>query len=211
MNVAGHLQGIDVSHYQGQVDWSAVAAAGIAFAFAKATDGITYTDPDFQANWQGMRAAGLARGAYHFYETGDDPVAQAGHFVATVGALDAGDLPPVVDIESSNGDYEGRGVAANLQVWLNAVEQALGRTPMIYTNLSFWNNDVSADFGRYPLWIAEYGVAAPTLPTGWNAWTFWQYSQQGSVGGVAGEVDQDVYAGTSVAQLVEWSRSRFQP
>lgn len=211
MNFAGNLPGIDVSHFQGQIDWSAVAASGIAYAFAKATDGITYTDPDFQTNWQGMRAAGLARGAYHFYETGDDPVAQANHFVATVGALGDGDLPPVVDIESNNGDYGGQSIAANLQIWLNAVEQALGRTPMIYTNPSFWNNDVGADFGRYPLWIAQYGVAAPTVPTGWSAWSFWQHSEQGSVAGVAGEVDLDVYAGASLSQLIQASRSRSQP
>lgn len=195
MSDSDPIQGIDVSHYQGDVDWAKAKAAGIAFAYAKATEGTDYVDPSFGGHWPAMRAAGIARGAYHFFETGDDPVAQADHFVHTLGALDAGDLAPVVDIESFKGDYGGRGVAANLQAWLDAVEQALGRTPAIYTNRSFWDQSVNADFSRYPLWIAEYGVSAPTLPAGWNAWMFWQHTQHGTVAGVAGEVDLDVYAG----------------
>jgi lysozyme len=185
------LNGIDVSHMQGQVDWNAAKQAGIAFAFAKATEGITYTDPQFQTNWAAMQAAGLTRGAYHFYRTNDDPVQQAQNFLNSVAGLTEGDLAPVVDIEVSNGNYGSASIAANLQTWIDTVSKALGRTPIIYTNTSFWNECVATPFPNNPLWIAEYGVSAPTLPSGWSQWTFWQYSQSGTVAGVSGSVDLD--------------------
>ncbi|MEH6415834.1 glycoside hydrolase family 25 protein [Pseudomonas sp. CGJS7] len=208
MSSPNDIQGIDVSHYQGTIDWTTVKAAGIAFAYAKATDGNTYLDPMFQTNWSGMQAAGVLRGAYHFYETHDDPVTQANWFVANVGALGAGDLPPVVDIESYNGDYGGNSVAANLQIWLDTVETALGRRPMIYTNPSFWQQTVGAGFSGYPLWIAEYGVSAPTVPTDWSRWNLWQYSQSGSVDGVDGSVDLDVFAAPDLGELLRWMLTR---
>lgn len=190
------LSGIDVSHYQGTVDWAAVKAAGIAFAFAKASDGNTYRDTQFLANWQGMKAAGLPRGAYHFYESNDDPVTQANNFLSAVGQLEATDLPPVIDIESTKGDFGGNSLATNLQICLDAIENGLACTPIIYTNCSFWNANLNAEFGRYPLWIARYSTSPPTIPNGWTNWTFWQYSESGSVPGVAGAVDLDQFAGS---------------
>ncbi len=198
MTNSNQLQGIDVSHYQSTVDWVKVKAAGIAFAYAKATDGNTYTDPQFHTNWQSMQAAGILRGAYHFYETNDDPIIQANNFINTVGSLAANDLPPVVDIEIFKGAYGNNSVATNLQTWLNAVEQALGRTPMIYTGPSFWNQTINADFSKYPLWVAEYGVSTPKIPQGWATWNFWQYTQNGTVDGVTGNVDLDYYAGGKI-------------
>jgi lysozyme len=191
-----NLHGIDVSHYQGSVNWSSVKNAGITFAFAKATDGNTYTDPQFHNNWQAMQTAGILRGAYHFYETNDDPVTQAQNFINAVGSLAANDLPPVVDIEIFKGAYGSASVATNLQTWLNTVEKALLRKPIIYTNTNFWNETVNADFSKYPLWIAEYGVSQPKIPSSWKSWSFWQSSQSGSVAGVTGSVDTDVFAGS---------------
>ncbi len=191
-----NLQGIDVSHYQGSVNWSSVKNAGIVFAFAKATDGNTYTDPQFHTNWQAMQAAGILRGAYHFYETNDDPVTQAQNFINAIGSLAANDLPPVVDIEIFKGNFGSASVAANLQTWLDTVEKALSRKPMIYTNTNFWNETINADFSQYPLWIAEYGVSQPKIPSSWKNWNFWQSSQSGSVAGVTGSVDVDVFAGS---------------
>lgn len=193
MSTNNTTKGIDVSHYQGTVDWVKVKAAGIAFAYAKATDGNTYTDPQFHTNWQGMQAAGILSGAYHFYETNDDPVTQANNFINTVASLTANDLAPVVDIEIFKGNYGSNSVAANLQIWLDTVEKALGRTPMIYTGPSFWNQTINSDFSKYPLWVAEYGVTTPKIPFGWTTWNFWQYSQSGSVDGVTGSVDLDVW------------------
>lgn len=200
------LQGIDVSHYQGTVNWSSVKNAGILFAYAKATDGNTYTDPQFHTNWQAMQAAGILRGAYHFYETNDDPVTQAQNFIKAVGSLAATDLPPVVDIEIFKGAYGSASVSANLQIWLDTVEKALLRKPMIYTNTNFWNETVNADFSTYPLWIAEYGVSQPKIPSSWRSWSFWQSSQSGSVAGVTGSVDTDVFAG-SMSDLLNLTKA----
>ncbi|MBI3712163.1 MAG: glycosyl hydrolase family 25 [Burkholderiales bacterium] len=190
------LSGVDVSHFQGNVDWAAVKAAGIAFAFAKASDGNTYQDTQFKKNWQGMQAAGLPRGAYHFYESNDDPVTQANNFLSAVGALAKTDLPPVIDIESTKGNFGNNSLAANLQICLDAVEKGLKCTPIIYTNCAFWNANLTAEFGRYPLWIARYSSAPPTIPNGWTNWNFWQYSESGTVPGVTGAVDLDRFAGS---------------
>lgn len=204
MTDTSEIHGIDVSHYQGDIDWAKVKAAGIVFAYAKATDGDTYTDPKFHANWQGMLGAGVLRGAYHFFQTNDDPATQANHFVEAIGALGADDLPPVVDLEVSNGVYGGNSIAANLQIWLDTVESATGRTPMIYTNSGFWNKTVSGDFSRYPLWVAEYDVSAPKIPAGWSGWNLWQYSQSGVVDGVTGSVDLDILSEPTLTQLMGW-------
>lgn len=193
------LNGIDVSHYDGTVNWPAVKAGGISFAFAKASEGETVTDSEFATNWAAMLTAAVPRGAYHFYTTSDDPVAQARHFIATVGAIAGTDLPPMVDIESFAGNYGTATLAVNLQSWLDTVEQAFGRTPIIYTGSAFWNEYMTNQFSKYPLWIAEYDVTAPTLPIGWSNWTFWQNSESGTVGGVACSVDTDIFDGTMQA------------
>jgi lysozyme len=188
-------QGIDVSDHQETVDWNAVRQAGKVFAFIKATDGITYTDPDFATNWSGARAAGLLRGAYHFYETNDDPAAQAENFLNAV-QLAPGDLPPVVDIERTKSGQSAGQVIQDLQTWLDVVEQATGLVPIIYTSPGYWDSLGTSAFGRYPLWVAEYGVQSPKLPAGWASWTFWQSSESGTVAGVSGAVDLDVFSGT---------------
>lgn len=191
------VQGIDVSHLQQTIDWNEVRQAGLVFAFMKATDGITWTDPEFAINWTGAAAAGLLRGAYHFYETNDDPTAQAENFLSAV-QLVPGDLPPVVDIESTKSGESASQIVRDLQTWLDVVEQATGRVPMIYTNPSYWNSLATSAFGRYPLWIAEYGVQSPKLPGGWAGWTFWQFSESGTVAGVSTTVDLDVFSGSLV-------------
>jgi len=128
-------------------------------------------------------------------------LAQATNFLNVVGNLDATDLPPVLDIESYSGAYGSDDLPTNVQTWLDVVQQALGRTPMIYTGKSFWNKYMNDQFGGYPLWIAEYGVTQPILPNGWSAWTFWQSSQTGTVAGVTGHVDLNSYAGNQDSLL----------
>ncbi len=191
--------GLDVSHYQGTIDWATVARQGFRFAFAKATEGTTWTDPEFAANWAGMQAAGLLRGAYHYYDPGSDPAGQADHFLATVwpngGQLAPGDLPPVLDIEDM-GSQTGVEIVQGIEAWLSRVRQATQCSPILYTNRTFWNELGSAQFGAYPLWIAEYGVATPVLPAGWQQWRLWQYSETGSVAGITGDVDLDAFQGS---------------
>jgi len=194
---ATQTPGLDVSHFQETIDWPQVVQAGYAFAFIKATDGITYVDPLFATNWEGAKSAGLLRGAYHFFEADDDPQQQAENFLNTV-ALEPGDLPPVLDVESSSTSSEvpTATVVERVAAWLQAVEQATGCTPILYTDASYWNSLATGQFSGYPLWIAEYGVASPTLPKGWTSWAFWQFTESGTVPGIATAVDLDLFQGS---------------
>lgn len=200
-SVQSQAMGIDVSHFQGSVNWTEVAGAGIVFAFVKATEGITYVDPELAVNWAAMQSAGLLRGAYHFYEPTDDPASQAQNFLSTV-SLGPGDLPPVLDIETNGGvssEQLWNGVAA----WLQAVQQATGKQPIVYTAPDFWNsNSPDLALTSHPLWLADY-ASQPTLPDGWSTWQFWQHSETGTVPGVSTSVDLNLFNGT-LPQLREW-------
>jgi len=187
--------GIDVSHYQGTVDWAKVQSAGNSFAFAKATESVGSVDTQFATNWAGMKDAGLIRGAYHFFHADANATDQADHFMQTV-QLEPGDLPPVLDIES--GGLDGASDSALIEgvtTWLSLVEQNTGFTPMIYVSPSFANEYLQSKFGAYPLWVAEYGVSQPKTTNGWETWTFWQHSQSGTMSGVSGPVDLDTFNG----------------
>ena len=196
------LEGIDVSHLQTTVDWPSVARAGKAFVFVKATQGATEVDPRFTANWEGARAAGLRRGAYHYFQPGDDPSAQAAHFLRTVVLAD-GDLPPVLDIETALEGAAGSVEASqqlvrDVSVWLTRVSAATKRSTILYTSPGFWNSlpTTSAEtWGKFPLWVSEYGVPSPRQVRGWQTWTFWQYSQAGRVPGVPAAVDLSRFVG----------------
>ncbi len=195
----GQIPGIDVSHYQGTVNWPQVAGAGMAYAFVKATQGVSTVDSQFAVNWPGVKAAQLLRGAYHFYQPGDDPQQQAEHFLS-VASLEPGDLLPVLDIETMGSQTAGE-IVQGIGVWLQTVQTAIGRGPIVYTAPGFWNGLGTQQFGMYPLWVAEYGVSSPKIPAGWTSWAFWQSSETGSVAGVTGSVDLDVFQGTSQALL----------
>lgn len=193
--------GIDVSHFQGTVNWAEVAASGASFAFVKATQGITYVDPQFAGNWPAMKKVGLHRGAYHFYEPADDPTSQAQHFLSTV-TLEPGDLPPVLDVEI-NGGVSSSQLWSGVSTWLQHVQTATGRQPLLYTAPGFWDgNSPDLALCSYPLWLADY-ASQPTLPKGWSAWQFWQHSETGTVSGVSTSVDLNLFNGT-LSQLQEW-------
>jgi lysozyme len=184
-----NAQGIDVSHFQGTVSWQQVQQAGVVFAIAKATDGLTYTDPDFATNWAAIKEAGLLRGAYHFYEPADDAAQQAEFFLSVV-QLESGDLPPVLDVETA--PAVGEDLWQGVQTWLEQVETATGVQPILYMSPGFADEYAApSSLAAYPLWIADYEVAQPTLPTGWTTWLLWQYSESGTMAGVIGAVDLD--------------------
>ncbi|MCG5077428.1 GH25 family lysozyme [Paraburkholderia tagetis] len=190
------LQGVDVSSFQGTIDWNAVAKSGIQFAYARVGDGTT-PDTMFDVNYAGIKAAGLARGAYQFLEPSQDPAAQAALILQKVGP---GDLPPALVVEVTSGQSAAT-IAATIQAWVTTVQNATGRPPIIYTAASFWNSAVgSSAFGGDPLWVANLGVNCPTLPIGWSNWTFWQYADNGLVSGISGGVDLDKFNG-SLADL----------
>jgi lysozyme len=190
------VQGIDVSVYQGNIDWPAVKGSGIEFAIARVSDGF-FKDTKFDQNWPAMKAAGLIRGAYQFFEPGDDPSAQADLMIQKVGVLGPGDLPCVLDVEATGGMTAGT-IAANIHTWFDKIKAGTGKTPFIYTGKYFWKDNVASnpDFVDIPLWLAAYVSPCPNTPDPWTSWTMWQYSSSGSVPGIAGNVDLDEYKGT---------------
>jgi lysozyme len=195
---AAVTKGVDVSHYDGTIDWTSVKAAGIAFAFAKATESTNDIDPDFATNWAGMKAAGVIRGAYHFFDSSVDPTSQATYCLATVGTLEAGDLPIVLDFEDLNGEAEATAVA-NAVTFLAAVTSSTGKTAILYMSSDFLSGTYPA-LEPYTLWVANYGVTTPGIPHEWTTWTFWQNSDTGTVSGISDATDLDEFNGT-LAQL----------
>ncbi len=197
------VRGVDVSYYQGHVDWTKVKAHGIDFAIARSADGSGYVDPQFAANWPGMKAAGVIRGTYQFFRAGEDPIAQADLMIKQInahGGLHAGDLPPMLDVEVQDGVSDAT-LRSRALTWLKHVETAFGRTPMIYTAPGFWDGlGADATFAKYTLVVANWGVSCPTMPDSWTHWKFWQDADNGSVPGISGHVDTDRFNGT-LAQL----------
>jgi len=203
------VRGVDVSDGEGAVDWASVKGAGIGFAYVKATQGDTFEASTFDANWSGTKAAGVRRGAYHFFDPTIDGVAQAQWFLSKMGALDAGDLPPALDIECPDGDDQCLGypggsgdapasdIAQRADDFVSTVEAATGRKPVIYTFVSYFSgNGIDASgMAPDPLWIANYDVTCPGIPSPWSAARFWQDSYDGNVAGI-GSVDTDVFFGT---------------
>jgi lysozyme len=194
------VTGIDVYHGDNNgnpIDWSTVAAGGQSFGFAKATESTNFDDPQFSANWAGMKAADMKRGAYHFHDPSADPMAQAQFFLQAVGTPSPGDML-VLDFETSGG-LSDQQLAAAADTFLSAVQTATGITPMLYASSDFLSD--WGDLGKWPLWVANYGVTCPGVPSAWTTYTFWQNSGSGMVGGIGAAVDTDVYNGT-VAELM---------
>jgi lysozyme len=193
------VNGIDVYHGDNggkAINWTAVKAAGIDFAFAKATESTNYQDAMFSTNWAGMKSAGIVRGAYHFFHSDVDPVAQANYFLAEVGAVSPGDLL-VLDLETTNGQTEAT-IAAHAATFLKTVATSSGVTPFLYTSPAFLSDFTL--LGAYPLWVANYGVSCPNVPAPWSTYTFWQSTGTGSLSAISGALDLDSFNGT-LAQL----------
>lgn len=197
------LAGPDVSSNNGQVAWSHMqlgAGQGeLAFAFAKATEGATWNDPLFGENWHGIRARGLFRGAYHFAHPGRNSAqAEAEHFLDVlhrVGGIHPGDLPPVLDLEVSQG-LAGAQLHAWVQTWVEIVARHVGRPPIIYTG-GFWKSNLTTFPTAWgcPLWLAQYGPAAQ-VPRPWARWTFWQHTDSARIAGIAGNADLSWFNGS---------------
>ena len=202
------VEGVDVSRWDGTVDWAAVRSAGIAFAIARVSDGLAYPDSSFDANWAAIKAHGMVRGSYQYFEPAQDPIAQANLVLQRVGALGPGDLPPALDIETMGG-LTSAAVAASMAQWIERIRFATGRRPIVYTSPAFWsalgNANVAAD-----LWVANWAVTCPSVPGPFASWKLWQYSATGSVSGIAGMADRSRFNG-SLAELFAWAGSGSQP
>ncbi len=184
----GWVFGIDVSHYNGKVNWSEVPSQAVTFAYVKASQGVTIQDSTFAGNWEALAhqtgPEPLYRGAYHFLSADTDAEAQAKNFLSVAGPAGSGDLPPCLDLEwdmargtsfDRFSKYTAEQIAVKAKTWLAAVEQASpGRKPIIYTNSSFWLQhglDKVAGLEGYYIWIADYSKkslqnGAPQNPTG---------------------------------------------
>ena len=201
------VTGPDVSswnHPQGAaIDWSAVQKSGSSFAFVKATEGTTYTNPYFAGDWTGVAAVGLYRSAYHYARPAlpvtTSATNQARYFVSVAGTQQGPhDLPPALDLEESGG-LSPSDLAAWAAAWLAEVKRLTGRTPMVYTYPVFWHEAMadSTALSAYPLWIAHYTQdSAPQTVGGWTTWRFWQYTATGSLPGISGIVDLNRYCCT---------------
>jgi lysozyme len=205
----GHLLGIDVSRWQGQINWRQVRAGGVHFAIAKATEAQSWVDPQYARNRERADARGLLFGAYHFAQPDrsyNDAIREADHFVRTAQLLPR-HLIPVLDLEVTNG-LGPKAMVSWTKTWLQRVESRLGVKPMIYTSPSFWvdkmgNSTWFANNG-YRLWIAHWRATEPRLPAsswGGRGWTIWQVSDCGSVPGIKGCVDIDLHRGLDMAYL----------
>ncbi|MFK3980797.1 GH25 family lysozyme [Micromonospora sp. NPDC050397] len=203
------VHGIDVSVYQGTINWASVAGAGTDFAYARASLGSGYTDPTFTANHNGAKSNGLYFGAYHFARPDQSSGRQqADYFLDRARVVNDGrTLPPMLDLEWGPASVPTCfGLSQSEMVtwideFLDRVKTRTGRTAMIYTNRNWWNPCVgSTSFGGHPLAHPCYCASPGTLANGWSRFTVWQYTSTGSVPGVSGNVDQDVFNG-SMADL----------
>ena len=187
-------EGIDVSKWDGTIDWNAVAQSGKAFAFIRVSDGANYYDPQFDTNWANAQAAGVYRGVYQFFRPNQSATAQADLLLSHMGTLGAGDLPPVLDVEVADG-ASGSQIRAGVDAWSARVQQATGITPIVYTSPGFWAS-VGGGLEGDGLWIANWGVSCPHVASSWNGWTFWQYSDKGHVPGISSSVDLNRFNGS---------------
>lgn len=197
------VHGIDISHYQGKVDWKQLQEGSLAqfpvcFVFIKATEGGDLMDDTFVGNFDAARAHGLIRGAYHFFQPATDAGRQADFFIKNV-QLQKGDLPPVLDVEVS-GKKTPSELKDSVKIWLEKVEAHYRVKPILYTSYKFRQRFLNDSvFDSYPYWIAHYYVDSVKYK---GKWHFWQHTDVGRVPGIKKEVDLNVFNG-SFEQLME--------
>jgi lysozyme len=200
------IQGIDVSYWQGDIDWHAARAGGIQFAFIKATEGGDHLDPKFLDNWYGAKRAGVARGAYHFIYWCRPAHEQALWFMLNVPA-DADALPPVLDVEWNShsrtcpNTVPREKALQTIRTMLAALETHTGKRPIIYTDPKFHRDVLEGEFPDYHFWLRSV-AAKPGEVYRNRAWAFWQFTTTGTVPGVNGKVDRNIFNGTHA----DWER-----
>lgn len=187
------LRGIDISHHNGAVDWTAIPRDKYDFAYIKATEGGDWTDPLFTANWNNAREAGLRVGAYHYFTLCRDGAEQAQHFIATA-PRDNDTLAPAVDLEYM-GNCKERPVRAaflaELDQFMTAVTAYYGTPPVIYSTFDFYRDYIAGSrYAENPLWIRSIFGAPHHHKT--HEWHLWQYADNARIPGIDGPVDVNV-------------------
>jgi len=193
------IHGIDVSHYQGDIDWEVLRNQGtiddcpIRFVMIKATEGSTKIDENFEENFFQAREFGFTRGAYHYFSKHSSAVEQARFFIQTVN-LEKGDLPPVLDVEQKPERQSKEDFKRSVLEWLQLVEKHYGVKPILYTYYKFkMENLDDSVFDQYPYWIAHYYVDSVEYQ---GQWKFWQHTDAGTLPGIKGHVDFNIYNGS---------------
>jgi lysozyme len=206
------VHGIDVSKYQGDIDWATVRRSGVEFVWIKATEGANHVDSKFQQNWNGAKQAGIPRGAYHFVWWCRDPREEIEWFKANV-PNDPDALPPVLDVEatpdskSCKRTLHREDVLADMRIMLQEMERAYGKRPVIYVTVDFYQHVMHPnEFSDYPVWVRSVKHSPPVTYPG-RRWAFWQYQSDGLVPGIRGKVDRNAFAGTR-AQWNAWLQGR---
>ena len=208
------IHGIDISHYQGEIDWEKLKNNGmiekypVRFVMIKATEGASRLDENFHDNFYQAREYGFTRGAYHFYSVYSSAKAQAEYFLSQV-KLENGDLPPVLDVEHKPKKQTDEEFKQSILQWLDIVEKHYGVKPIIYTYYKFKMRYLSdAAFDDYPYWIAHYYVEKVEYT---GKWKFWQHTDCGRLPGIKGYVDFDIYNGSyyDLRQLTIGSREQI--
>jgi lysozyme len=193
------VHGVDVSRWQGDIDWVNLRAHGANFAYIKATDGGDHLDPAFRKNWKAADAAGLKRGAYHFFYWCRSGASQADWFIRNV-PKDPNALPPVIDVEwnhlSACKKRPSRAtVLEKMQVFMDKLEAHYGQRPVIYTAPDFYGDNLKGQFENYPFWLRAVAQHPSKVYPG-RKFVFWQYSGSGLSKGVTGKIDLNVFNGT---------------
>ncbi|AGT09513.1 glycoside hydrolase family 25 protein [Paracoccus aminophilus] len=206
------VHGMDISRYQGNIDWRAARQAGISFAFIKATEGGDHSDPAFRRYWQEAGAAGVPRGAYHYYYFCRSGAEQAAWYIANV-PRERGALPPVVDLEWTHKSQTCRykpspeEVRREASSFINLLHSYYGQRPIIYTTVDFYHDNnlgrVDAEF-----WLRSVAAHPSEIYPG-QRWSFWQYTGTGLVPGIEGRVDLNAFAGNR-GQWQQWLNRRSQ-
>ena len=192
------IHGIDVSRYQGSINWNRLRNAmiersPIRFIIIKSTEGGNHIDTNFRENFSNAKEAGFIRGAYHFWSNNSTARRQAYYFLAMV-HLEPGDLPPVLDIENKPQNISTEEFQQNILTWLHIVEDKYHVKPIIYTYYKFKDLYLSdSRFDDYPYWIAHYYVDKMEYK---GDWKFWQHTDAGRLPGINGYVDLDIYNGS---------------
>lgn len=203
-NLAVH--GVDVSRWQGEIDWPKLRSQGANFAYIKATDGGDHLDPMFRKNWREADRAGLKRGAYHFFYWCRRASEQAEWFIRNVPKVE-GALPPVLDVEW-NGESNCRrrpsraDVLEKMQVFMDRLEAHYGQRPIIYTAPDFYRDNLRGAFPDHPFWLRSVAAHPSKIYPG-RQWVFWQYSGSGLSHGVEGRIDLNAFQGSESAWR-EW-------
>lgn len=192
------IHGIDISHYQGEIDWeqlknAMIEGCPVRFVIIKSTEGASRLDDHFRENFNQVRDYGFIRGVYHFWSNKSSAREQAYYFLDKV-HLTEGDLPPVLDIEHKPADKSVDDFQRDVLTWLHIVEDKYHAKPIIYTYYKFKEKYLSAPvFDDYPYWIAHYYVDKVQYQ---GKWKFWQHTDAGKLPGIKGYVDFNIYNGS---------------